>query len=93
MLLSAFCILPLVLFHLITLSDCDLLGPEIHHEGLASQQLGSDQDVFCFGRNAVDRTPLAVKDNLSEVYFLFDQSPCGDLKLFSSDSQPFAPNQ
>jgi hypothetical protein len=77
----------------VILSDCDLLSPEIHHEGLTSQQLGSYEDVMSFGRNAVDRTPLAVKDSLSEIDFLFHQSSCGNLKPFSPDSEPFAPNQ
>ncbi len=26
------------------LPDCDLLSPEIHHEGLASQQLGTNEE-------------------------------------------------
>jgi hypothetical protein len=77
----------------VNLSDCDLLGPEIHHEGFTSQQLGSDKDVLSFSRNAVDWTPLPVKDNLSEVDFLLHQSSRGNLKLFRPDSKPFAPNQ
>ena len=77
----------------VILSDRDLLGPEIHHEGFTSQQLGSDKDVLSFSRNAVDRTPLPVKDNLSEVDFLLHQSSRGNLKLFGPDSKPFAPNQ
>jgi hypothetical protein len=77
----------------VILSDCDLLGPEIHHEGFTSQQLGSDKDVLSFSRNAVDWTPLPVKDSLSEVDFLLHQSSRGNLKLFRPDSKPFAPNQ
>ena len=76
-----------------SLSDCDLLGPKIHDESFTSQHLSSNQDVLHFGRNAVDRTPLAVKDNLSEIDFLFHQCPRGNLEFFSPDSKPLAPNQ
>ena len=93
MLLSTLCALPLAFFHFITLSDCDLLGPEIHHEGFTLHQLGSDKDVLSFSRNAVNWIPLPVKDNLSEVDFLLHQGSRGNLKLFRPDSKPFAPNQ
>ena len=52
-----------------------MLGPKIHYEGLTSQHLGSNQDVLRFGRNAVDRTPLAVKENLSEIDFCYTNAP------------------
>lgn len=70
-----------------------MLGPKIHYEGLTSQHLGSNQDVLRFGRNAVDRTPVAVKENLSEIDFLFHQCSCGKLKLFPMASHLLPTNK
>ena len=75
------------------LSDCHLHALKIHDEGFASQQFGADQYVLGVSRNAIDRSTLPVKDDLSKEDFLFHRFSRGDLEFFSSDSKPFAPHQ